>query len=96
MEKSFKRLNCSYPYVFCFAVFQYHQPPAFEPFAIQDMPHIHRIVYDMYQEVVAEMNAQQQVLCDKLVNEDARIFYVHADENLRCLVELNWKYSPHV
>jgi hypothetical protein len=24
------------------------------------MPHMHRIVYDMYQEIVAEMNAQQQ------------------------------------
>ena len=25
------------------------------------MPHMHRIVYDMYQEIVAEMNARQQV-----------------------------------
>ena len=42
-------------------VFQYNQGPAFEPFAVEDMPHMHRIVYDMYQEIVAEMNARQQV-----------------------------------
>jgi hypothetical protein len=45
---------------YIFLCFQYNQGPAFEPFAVQDMPHMHRIVYDMYQEIVAEMNAQQQ------------------------------------
>lgn len=38
----------------------YDQPPTFEPYVIEDMPHIHRVVYDMYQEIVAAMNAQQQ------------------------------------
>jgi hypothetical protein len=47
---------------FSLLLFQYNQAPAFEPFSVQDMPHMHRIVYDMYQEIVAEMNAQQQVL----------------------------------
>jgi hypothetical protein len=44
------------------------------------MPHMHRIVYDMYQEIVAEMNAQQQVLdwhIYKIWTTRSRLWFTH-------------------
>ncbi|XP_046849502.1 RNA helicase aquarius-like isoform X2 [Xenia sp. Carnegie-2017] len=39
----------------------YNAAPTHGTFSVKDMPHMHRIVYDMYQTIVSEMNAQQQL-----------------------------------
>lgn len=70
------------PYLFSLISkrFQHNQPPAFEPFVVEDMPHMHRVVYDMYQEIVAAMNAQQQVQ-----------YTVHYFLKKRAMNEQTWK-----
>lgn len=47
-------------YIFSF-VFKRGVPPAEQPFIVEDMPQMHRFVYDYYSHYVESLKAQREV-----------------------------------
>ena len=50
-----------FPYHFFFSVFKRGVPPAEQPFIVEDMPQMHRFVYDYYSHYVESLRAQREV-----------------------------------
>ena len=48
-------------YHFVFLVFKRGVPPAEQPFIVEDMPQMHRFVYDYYSHYVESLRAQREV-----------------------------------
>ena len=46
---------------FFFSVFKRGVPPAEQPFIVEDMPQMHRFVYDYYSHYVESLRAQREV-----------------------------------